>query len=69
MKDRNRLTAREKEILKEVAKGKPNKLIAYYLGIKENTLETHMKTIHLKTTTHSKSELIVWAADNPGELI
>jgi len=63
------LTDREKEVVKEVVKGKLNKLIASDLGMKENTLESHMKNIHQKTRTHSKAELVIWAVDNPVELI
>ena len=67
--ENKKLTKREKEVVKEVRKGKSNKDIATALHIKENTLETHMKNIHLKTGTRSKTELIVWANNNPNELI
>ncbi len=60
----NHLTERETEIIKLLVKGYKRSQVCKELGIKMNTLNTHMKSIHLKTGTHSPSELILWAKDN-----
>jgi DNA-binding CsgD family transcriptional regulator len=54
------LTAKEQEVLKFLKKGKHRKLIAGELNISINTLNTHLRNLHLKTNTHSIPELILW---------
>ena len=41
-------TQREREILEQLKKGIQNKLIAYHLGISENTVKTHLRNIMKK---------------------
>ena len=43
-----KLTPRQIDVIKGIAKGLPNKLIAYELGLTEGTVKVHM-TVILKT--------------------
>ena len=68
-KNKNDLTEREKEIVRElINKGRSNKVLSADLGMAESTLETHMKSIHQKTNTKSKAELIIWGMKNPDKI-
>lgn len=53
------LTAKEQEILKLLKKGKLRKQIASEMAISINTVNTHLRNLHLKTGTHSTQELIL----------
>ena len=66
--ENEKLTGKEKEIVKLIRDGKSYKKIEDILKIKESTLNTHISHIHLKTHTHSIGELILWALKNPDEL-
>ncbi len=59
-----RLTIREKEILKLIAKEYSNIQIAEALFISERTVETHRKNIFRKTKTKSIVGLIKYAYEN-----
>jgi len=67
----NVLTAREFEVLNELARGLPNKSIGYDLGISSRTVEIHRAKAMLKLDVHSFPDLlrIAFAAglpvDNP----
>lgn len=52
------LTAREQQVLRELADGHPSKGIADRLGISENTVETHRKNIYSKLGIHSATEAV-----------
>ena len=56
------LTAREKEILKCVARGYANKQIAYELGISEETIKNHVSSILRKLNANSRTDAVVIAA-------
>jgi two-component system nitrate/nitrite response regulator NarL len=55
------LTQREKEILRELAAGMSNKLIARKLGITEGTVKVHVKHLLKKLHLRSRVEAAVWA--------
>ena len=52
------LTAREREVLAGVIAGKPNKIMAYDLGISQRTIEAHRATLMTKSGAANLSELI-----------
>jgi two-component system, LuxR family, response regulator FixJ len=52
------LTPREQDVLQGLLEGKPNKIIAFNLGIGIRTVETHRATIMEKMNADSLSELV-----------
>jgi len=60
-----RLTAREREVLRLVVAGRSNKEVAQTLGISPRTVENHRAHIMEKTDIHSLAELVA-AARNAG---
>jgi two-component system NarL family response regulator len=56
-----RLTDRELEVLKLVAKGMSNRDIADHLYISENTVKNHVRSILEKLHLHSRMEAVVYA--------
>ncbi len=58
------LTSRETEILKMIAAGSSNKLIARSLGISEATVKVHVKNLLKKLNFRSRVEAAVWAVSN-----
>lgn len=52
------LTPREREILEGLAKGYPNKTIAYDLGCSSRTVEVHRASLMHKLDVHSLSDLL-----------
>jgi DNA-binding NarL/FixJ family response regulator len=59
-----KLTLREFEILKQIAKGNDGKKIASQLFISIHTFRTHRKNIMKKTGRHTTPELILYALEN-----
>ena len=57
----NRLTSREKEILKLIAEGKKNKDIASLLGIRSRTVQAHRTNLMDKLGAHDRTELVKYA--------
>ena len=55
------LTAREKEVLSQLAKGASNKEIAYELGITERTARTHVSNILGKLALASRTQAALYA--------
>jgi DNA-binding CsgD family transcriptional regulator len=55
------LTVRETEIVKEFAKGKLAKEVAYSLQITQRTAETHKRNIYAKIGISTVGELTNWA--------
>jgi two-component system, LuxR family, response regulator FixJ len=61
------LTPREREVLDGLAKGLPNKTIAYDLGISARTVEIHRANLMSKLAVHSLSEVLRIAFAASGE--
>jgi RNA polymerase sigma factor (sigma-70 family) len=58
-----RLTAREKEVLRLMAEGMPSREIASKLGISYTTVRTHIRSLGSKLGVHSKLEAIIKARE------
>ncbi|MFT4262256.1 MAG: response regulator transcription factor [Nocardioides sp.] len=56
-----RLTERELEVLRQVAKGHNNREIAKHLFISENTVKNHVRNILEKLQLHSRMEAVMYA--------
>jgi DNA-binding NarL/FixJ family response regulator len=61
---RERLTAREREIVQIIAEGKSSKEVASLLGISVKTAETHRANVMRKLEIHSVTELVRYAVRN-----
>lgn len=57
--EREELTAREKDVLAEIAKGASNKDIASALTISENTVRAHVRTLMQKLHMENRTQLAV----------
>ncbi|MFV9474338.1 response regulator transcription factor [Advenella sp. RU8] len=53
-----RLTPREKEVLKLLGKGLPNKVVAAMLGVTERTIEAHRAHIFRKMNARNLVHLL-----------
>lgn len=58
-----KLTPREKEVLRLMAEGTPSREIAAKLGISYTTVRTHIRSLGSKLGVHSKLEAIVKARE------
>ncbi len=56
-----RLTAREQEVVRQVARGRSNKAIAHQLGISPRTVEGHLNHVFEKVGSTSRTELVHYA--------
>ena len=56
-----KLTQRELDVLKEVAKGKRNKEIGAALSIAEDTVKMHVKSILMKLGVNDRTEAVTIA--------
>jgi DNA-binding NarL/FixJ family response regulator len=56
------LTARERAVLGELARGVPNKTIAARLGISEHTVKFHVASIFAKLAVSSRTEAVARGA-------
>jgi len=59
----DRLTPREKEVLRLMAEGLPSRQIAADMGISYTTVRTHIRSLGSKLAVHSKLEAIVKARE------
>lgn len=59
-----RLTTREQEVVRLVARGRSNKAIAYQLGISPRTVEGHLNHVFEKVGSTSRTELVHYALAN-----
>jgi len=59
----DRLTPREREVLRLMAEGHPSRSIAAQLGISYTTVRTHIRSLGSKLAVHSKLEAIVKARE------
>ena len=59
----DRLTPREKEVLRLLAEGQPSRSIAAEMGISYTTVRTHIRSLGSKLAVHSKLEAIVKARE------
>jgi DNA-binding NarL/FixJ family response regulator len=57
------LTAREREVLRYIARGYAYKEVAHELGIAVKTVETHVSAVLRKLQLSSRYELTRWASD------
>ena len=58
-----RLSERELEVLRCVAKGLPNKLIALSLGISEKTVKAHLTRIYQQIGVTDRTQAALWARE------
>lgn len=58
------LTDRERQVLKSIASGNSNKVIAQKLGITEGTVKVHVKNLLHKLGLRSRVEAAVWALEH-----
>ena len=61
--DLKSLTRREKQILKYIAEGLSNKLIARKLDIAESTVKVHIKHLLEKLGLRSRVEATIWMVE------
>jgi len=59
-----KLTKREVEILRHIARGDSNKVIGNSLGITEATVKVHIKNLLKKLSLRTRVEAAVWAVEN-----
>jgi DNA-binding NarL/FixJ family response regulator len=59
----DRLTPREREVLRLMAEGNPSRQIAADMGISYTTVRTHIRSLGSKLAVHSKLEAIVKARE------
>jgi DNA-binding NarL/FixJ family response regulator len=60
----SQLTDREREVLRLVTRGLPNKLIARELGISEKTVKAHLTTVFQRIGVRDRVQAAMWARDH-----
>jgi DNA-binding CsgD family transcriptional regulator len=69
MKQVNKLSRRELEVIHLLLQGKSNKLIALALGISDRTVEFHLKNVYAKFQVSSRMELVLKLGNTTGDTI
>lgn len=64
MKQTQKLSSREQEVVKFLLEGKSNKMIARAMHISERTVEFHLKNIYAKYHVGSRMELVLKLGDS-----
>ena len=59
-----RLTRREQEVARWVARGRTNRQIAEQLFVAERTVDTHVEHIRDKLDVHSRAEIAAWVTES-----
>src|SRR5438045_4085106 len=59
-----KLSSREEYILRCVAEGHPNKIIARKMGIAEGTVKVHVKAILRKVQVQNRTQAAIWAMNH-----
>jgi DNA-binding NarL/FixJ family response regulator len=62
--ERAELSEREREVLRCVAEGMPNKLIARELGISEKTVKAHLTRVFQQIGVTDRTQAALWARQN-----
>lgn len=62
------LSARQKQILRLIIKGEPNKIIAFELHLSEGTVKEYLFRFFKKVGVTNRTALAVWGVDNPAAL-
>jgi len=62
------LTAREREVLRMVGEGQPNKSIARRLGISERTVKAHLTSVYQRLGVTDRTQAALWAQRHPDRL-
>jgi DNA-binding NarL/FixJ family response regulator len=60
----DRLTGRERDIVREVARGRTNAELAAELAISVSTVKTHLGGIQRKLGARNRTEIAIWAWEN-----
>jgi DNA-binding NarL/FixJ family response regulator len=63
-RERAELSEREREVLRCVAEGKPNKLIARELGISEKTVKAHLTRVFQQIGVTDRTQAALWAREH-----
>jgi len=61
---RHGLSEREEQILRDLVKGLPNKIIARKLDIAEATVKVHIKSVLRKIRVANRTQAAIWALEN-----
>ena len=59
-----RLSLRERQTLRCLVSGQPNKAIATELGVAETTVKVHVKSLLRKLKAANRTQAAIWAIDN-----
>jgi len=67
VKQMNKLSRRELEVIHLLLQGNSNKLIALALGISDRTVEFHLKNVYAKYQVNSRMELVLKLGNTTGD--